>query len=211
MCLLTPQQETSLARPRPVFRARSASTPPGFGCVQARYARLHSASPRRGGGAGKKDNLQKEFYTPARSAGQLYVVLTSRSPCLASRQRHSGRPSGCGQCEGAPSSAGRVARRHRRVACATQLAFAVNPGRSPQEPIGAGVGRGTRVSVERSADFQVCRVAGFLTRRPPSAGAGLEASDTAGLETCATQLQQVRAKHIQTPPIERSKKSCSRG
>ena len=30
----------------------------------ARYARLRSASPRRGGGGGKKDKLQKEFYTP---------------------------------------------------------------------------------------------------------------------------------------------------
>ncbi len=30
----------------------------------ARYARLRSPSPRRGGGGGKKDKLQKEFYTP---------------------------------------------------------------------------------------------------------------------------------------------------
>jgi len=29
----------------------------------ARDARLRSASPRRGGGGRKKDNLQKEFYT----------------------------------------------------------------------------------------------------------------------------------------------------
>jgi len=60
--LVTPQQETNMARPRPVFRARR-STPLGFGCAAARYARLRSASPQRGGGRGKKDNLQKDFYT----------------------------------------------------------------------------------------------------------------------------------------------------
>jgi hypothetical protein len=38
--------------------------PSGVRLRSARYARLRSASPRRGGGAGKKDNLQKEFYTP---------------------------------------------------------------------------------------------------------------------------------------------------
>ena len=32
----------------------------------ARYAHLRSASPRRGGGRGRKDNLQKDFYTPAK-------------------------------------------------------------------------------------------------------------------------------------------------
>src|SRR5208282_6465977 len=32
--------------------------------VRLRSARLRSASPRRGGGGGKKDNLQKDFYTP---------------------------------------------------------------------------------------------------------------------------------------------------
>src|SRR5215204_3320668 len=63
MCLLTPQQGTSVARPRPVFRARR-STPLGIGCAAARYARLRSASPQWGGGRWKKDNLQKDFYTP---------------------------------------------------------------------------------------------------------------------------------------------------
>jgi hypothetical protein len=39
-----------------------------------------------------------------------------------------------------------------------------------------------------SADFQVCRVAGFQTRTPflISRSADLEIGDTAGLETCAT-------------------------
>ncbi|HEU5124161.1 MAG TPA: hypothetical protein VFW05_08885, partial [Verrucomicrobiae bacterium] len=46
-----------------VFRARR-STPSGLGCAAARYARLRSASPQRGGGRWKKDNLQKDFYTP---------------------------------------------------------------------------------------------------------------------------------------------------
>jgi hypothetical protein len=61
--LVTPQQETNMTRPRPVFRARR-SAPLGFGCAAARYARLRSASPQRGGGREKKDNLQKDFYTP---------------------------------------------------------------------------------------------------------------------------------------------------
>src|SRR6266704_3317060 len=41
--------------------------PSGVRLRSARYARLRSASPRRGGGGGKKDKLQKEFYTPKRS------------------------------------------------------------------------------------------------------------------------------------------------
>src|SRR5256885_11276753 len=41
------RSETSLARPRPVFRARCASTPPGFGC--ARLATLAFAPPHPGG------------------------------------------------------------------------------------------------------------------------------------------------------------------
>jgi len=59
--LSTPQQETISARPRPVF---AEAAPFGGRLRSARYARLRSASPRRGGGAEKKDNLQKEFYTP---------------------------------------------------------------------------------------------------------------------------------------------------
>ena len=39
--------------------------PSGVRLRSARYARLRSASPRRGGGGGKKDNLQKEIYTPS--------------------------------------------------------------------------------------------------------------------------------------------------
>src|SRR5438445_2767712 len=38
--------------------------PSGVRLRSARYARLRSASPRRGGGGGKKDKLQKDFYTP---------------------------------------------------------------------------------------------------------------------------------------------------
>jgi hypothetical protein len=37
--------------------------PSGVRLRSARYARLHSASPRRGKDEGKKDNLQKENYT----------------------------------------------------------------------------------------------------------------------------------------------------
>jgi hypothetical protein len=63
MCLLTPQQETSLARPRPVFRARSASTPPGFGC--ARLATLAFAPPHPGGveAQGRK-TIYRNRFTP---------------------------------------------------------------------------------------------------------------------------------------------------
>ena len=79
MCFVTPQQETSLARPRPVFRARGAPFP-GFGCASAR-----SASPRRGGGGGR-DKLQKDFYTPSRccvcaeSAATLQLTCKLKNP-----------------------------------------------------------------------------------------------------------------------------------
>lgn len=43
--------------------------PSGVRLRSARYARLRSAEPRRGEGAGKKDKLQKEFYT-----GNLWCV-----------------------------------------------------------------------------------------------------------------------------------------
>src|SRR5208282_3934825 len=54
--LATPQQETSMTRPRPVFRARSGFPPPGFGC-----ARL--ATPHPGGGKpdGRKTNYRKQI------------------------------------------------------------------------------------------------------------------------------------------------------
>ena len=48
-------------------------------------------------------------------------------------------------------------------------------------------------SVQRSADFQVCRAAGFPTRRPQFREADLEVGDPAGLETCATDLDRVKA------------------
>ena len=45
-----------------------------------------------------------------------------------------------------------------------------------------------RDRVVRGADFQVCCVASFQTRRPFdfTHAADLESGDTAGLETCAT-------------------------
>jgi len=64
MCLATPQQETSMTRPRPVFRVRSGFTPPGFGC--ARLATLPFAPPHPGGVKpdGRKTNYRKQI-TPA--------------------------------------------------------------------------------------------------------------------------------------------------
>src|SRR5688572_29142664 len=64
MCLLTPQQETSVARPRPVFRAQSVITPPGFGC--ARLATLTFAPPHPGGVMtdGRK-TIYRSSFTPA--------------------------------------------------------------------------------------------------------------------------------------------------
>lgn len=64
MCLLTPQQETKMARPRPVFRAWSAFTPPGFGC--ARLATLAFAPPHPGGvkAQGRKTIYRKTFTPP---------------------------------------------------------------------------------------------------------------------------------------------------
>lgn len=45
----------------------------------------------------------------------------------------------------------------------------------------------------RSADFQVCRTAGFQIRTPFgfAQAAGWEISDTAGLETCATRPDEI--------------------
>jgi hypothetical protein len=79
-------------------------------------------------------------------------------------------------------------------------------GEGSERGFGGGFGRPTRaawagwsrVTVWRSADFQICRVAGFQTRRPQGRGAGLEAGDTAGWETCATQPRQVRAQQIRS-------------
>ncbi len=52
-----------LGPPSTSFSRAGAPTPPGLGC--ARLATLaFLASPRRGGGEGKKDKLQKDFYTP---------------------------------------------------------------------------------------------------------------------------------------------------
>ena len=59
-CLSTPQQETNVARPRPVFHARSVFTPPGFGC--ARLATLAFAPPHPGGvkTEGRKTNYRQQ-------------------------------------------------------------------------------------------------------------------------------------------------------
>src|SRR5713101_6854644 len=64
MCFATPQQETTVARPRPVLRARGAPTPPGCGC--ARLATLAFAPPHPGGvGAEEgKTNYRKSFTPP---------------------------------------------------------------------------------------------------------------------------------------------------
>jgi len=45
-----------------------------------------------------------------------------------------------------------------------------------------------RLPGARSADFQICCIAGFKTRATHdiASGADLEIGDTAGLETCAT-------------------------
>jgi hypothetical protein len=49
--------------PSTSFSRAERLRPSGVRLRSARYARLRSASPRRGGGAGKKDNLQKQIYT----------------------------------------------------------------------------------------------------------------------------------------------------
>ncbi len=65
MCFATPQQGTSLTRPRPVFRTRSVFTPPGFGC--ARLATLAFAPPHPGGvkTEGRKTNYRNRFTSPS--------------------------------------------------------------------------------------------------------------------------------------------------
>lgn len=60
----TPQQETSVACPRPAFRDRARPSPSGVRLRSVRYAHHRSASPRRGKDGAMKDNLQKDFYTP---------------------------------------------------------------------------------------------------------------------------------------------------
>jgi hypothetical protein len=64
MCLLTPQQETSLARPRPVFRARAPLPPVGARLRSARYARHRSASPQRGARAEEGKAIYRNIFTP---------------------------------------------------------------------------------------------------------------------------------------------------
>ena len=49
--------------PSTSFSRAERLSPSGVRLRSARYARLHSASPRRGKDRGKKDNLQKQFYT----------------------------------------------------------------------------------------------------------------------------------------------------
>ena len=55
---LTPQQETIMARPRPVFRARS--DPSGVRLRSARYARLRSAAPGWGAHCVVKNQFKKK-------------------------------------------------------------------------------------------------------------------------------------------------------
>src|SRR5262252_4633975 len=49
--------------PSTSFSGAERLPPSGVRLRSARYARLRSASPRRGEGGGKEDNLQKEIYT----------------------------------------------------------------------------------------------------------------------------------------------------
>ena len=57
--------------------------PSGVRLRSARYARLRSASPRRGGGEGKKDKLQKDFYTPLASGSYAEFNLGPWAACAA--------------------------------------------------------------------------------------------------------------------------------
>ena len=55
--------------------------PSGVRLRSARYARLRSASPRRGDDGGKKDNLQKEFYTGAELVnGHIWIIARRLIP-----------------------------------------------------------------------------------------------------------------------------------
>jgi len=64
LCLATPQQETRMARPRPVFCARSAATPAWFGC--ARLATLAFAPPHHAGVAAEgRRTIYRKSFTPA--------------------------------------------------------------------------------------------------------------------------------------------------
>src|SRR5882672_5521511 len=59
----TPQQETNVARPRPVFRARTVITPLGFGC--ARLATLAFAPPHpRGVMTEGRKTIYRKTFTP---------------------------------------------------------------------------------------------------------------------------------------------------
>src|SRR5882672_2779206 len=61
----TPQQETNVARPRPVFRARTVITPLGFGC--ARLATLAFAPPHpRGVMTEGRKTIYRKTFTPTR-------------------------------------------------------------------------------------------------------------------------------------------------
>ena len=69
MCLRHPSSKTRVARPRPVFPARSRFPPSGFGC--ARLAPLAIASPPPEGGKrdGKRAIYRKTFTPTALHAG----------------------------------------------------------------------------------------------------------------------------------------------
>ena len=55
--------------PSTSFSRAERPYPSGVRLRSARYARLHSAEPRRGKDEGKKDNLQKQFYTGQTNVG----------------------------------------------------------------------------------------------------------------------------------------------
>jgi hypothetical protein len=64
MCLLTPQQETKCGPPSTSFSRAVRLCPSGARLRSARYARLRSASPRRGRGAGTKTIYRNTFTPP---------------------------------------------------------------------------------------------------------------------------------------------------
>ena len=81
--------------PSTSFSLAKRPYPSGVRLRSARYARLHSASPRRGKDERKKDNLQKENYTDAQGEmGPMQcgtkMSKTTEASCVAS---------GCDSCE----------------------------------------------------------------------------------------------------------------
>jgi len=60
----TPQQETSLARPRPVFRARSTLAPSGLGCAGLATLAFAPPPPEGARAEGRMAIYRKKFTPP---------------------------------------------------------------------------------------------------------------------------------------------------